>query len=91
MIQVAGIYDGEVVRPLEPIDAEPNTKVEIRFSEPNPTSSNGSTKEEMIERLMQMKIIVNRPTGGPIPHFKPIKIEGPPLSQAIIDERDEMP
>jgi predicted DNA-binding antitoxin AbrB/MazE fold protein len=36
-------YDGEVLRPDEPLELEPNTRVQITIETQHPTLSNGSS------------------------------------------------
>lgn len=46
MIAIQGVYDGKMIRPLEPFRSHPNAKVIITFLDEEPTESLPTTRLE---------------------------------------------
>jgi hypothetical protein len=83
MRRVKGIYDGEHVRLVEPLEVPPETEVEVLVPEPSP-----SDEDEYWRRLREAGLVLKRPEPTTEErNFTPIQIEGEPLSQTIIDNR----
>ena len=78
---IEGVYDGEVVRPLSPLSAKAGARVVIVIPE-SPAQS-----EPVTARLTRLGLKFSHITGERPLDFEPVKISGPPLSQAIIEQR----
>ena len=85
MTKIKGVYDGKHVRLLEPVHLVPDTPVEVLIPE---SAGEESREQAFLERLVEEGLLlvkeVSRPEKAP---FQPVPIEGPPLSQTIIEER----
>jgi hypothetical protein len=85
MTKIKGVYDGKRVRLLEPVHLTPDTPVEVLIPE---SAGEESREQAFLERLVEEGLLltkeVSRPEGAP---FEPVPIEGAPLSQTIIEER----
>jgi hypothetical protein len=85
MLKIKGVYDEEHVRLLEPVHLTPDTPVEGLIPE---SAGEESREQAFLEHLVEEGLLlvkeVARPEEAP---FEPVPIEGPPLSQTIIEER----
>ena len=85
MTKIKGVYDGKHVRLLEPVYLTPGTPVEVLIPE---SAREESREQAFLERLAEEGLLlikeVSRPEEAP---FELVSIEGPPLSQTIIEER----
>jgi hypothetical protein len=82
MQRVKGIYDGEHVRLVEPLEIPPETEVEVIAPD------EADLEDEYWRRLKEAGLVRERrrrTTGERT--FTPIQIEGEPLSQTVIDNR----
>ena len=85
MVKIKGIYDGEHVRLLEPVHLVPDTPVEVLIPEP---AGEESQERTFLERLIKEGLLLAKEVSWPEEApFEPVSIEGPPLSQTIIEER----
>lgn len=85
MIKIKGIYDGEHVRLLEPVHLVPDTPVEVLIPE---SAGEESQERTFLERLVKEGLLLAQEVSWPEEApFEPVPIEGPPLSQTIIEER----
>jgi hypothetical protein len=82
VLKVKGIYDGKNVRLLEALPIPPETEVEVIA----PDASD--LEEEYWRRLRDAGLVRERRSRGTNERdFTPIRIEGEPLSQTVIDNR----
>ena len=85
MIKIKGVYDGKHVRLLEPVHLVPDTPVEVLIPESAEAESQERTfLEHLVKEGLLLAKEVSWPEEAP---FEPVPIEGPPLSQTIIEER----
>jgi hypothetical protein len=89
MRKVRGIYDGERVRPLEPLLLPANTEVEIVDPEDGADSEPDAAAEDAHwQRLIDAGLIKERPHPEDLDEtFEPIPIPGEPIAETIIRER----
>lgn len=87
MISIHGVFDGEVARPLEPVQASANSPVVITFLE-----SSGQKRNGLLDKLEQEGLIYSRPLRARTEprNFEPVPIQGAPLSQTIIEDRGDL-
>ena len=85
MIKIKGVYDGEHIRLLEPVHLVPDTPVEVLIPE---SAGEESQERAFLERLIEEGLLLAKEVSWPEEApFEPVPIEGPPLSQTIIEER----
>ncbi|TEU14705.1 MAG: hypothetical protein E3J21_15055 [Anaerolineales bacterium] len=85
MVKIKGVYDGEHVRLLEPVHLIPDTPVEVLIPE---SAGEESQERAFLERLVEEGLLLAKEVSWPEEApFEPVPIEGPPLSQTIIEER----
>jgi hypothetical protein len=92
-----GVVRGNRVELTEPADLPDGTEVEVRVvspSEKSPASAQDMderAREDAFERrLLELGLISHIPSRDPDPPWldrTPVDIDGPPLSQTIIEER----
>lgn len=85
MVKIKGVYDGKHVRLLEPVHLVPDTPVEVLIPE---SAGEESQERAFLERLIEERLLLAKEASWPEEaSFEPVPIEGPPLSQTIIEER----
>ena len=85
MTKIKGVYDGKHVRLLEPVHLTPDTPVEVLIPE---SAGEESQERAFLERLAKEGLLLAEEGSWPEEApFEAIPIEGPPLSQTIIEER----
>jgi hypothetical protein len=83
MLRIKGIYDGQKVVLVEPVNLPPNTAVEVIVAEPE-----NSAEQLYRQRLLKLGLIKERPAvPADTTPYTPIEVDGLPLSQTIIEER----
>ncbi|MBX3000791.1 MAG: hypothetical protein KF893_19880 [Caldilineaceae bacterium] len=84
-IRVKGIYNGKTIELLEPVTIAPDTEVEILIPE---LQSQAAKEQEFLTQLLERGLITHIPTGKPRDaHFQPVRVQGKPVSETIIEER----
>jgi len=83
MLRVKGIYDGSKVILLEAVSLPPNTAVDVLIPE-----APGASERLYWERLAAsglVKEMRQRPRSGKV--FSPVRANGAPVSQTLLEER----
>jgi len=85
MTKIKGIYDGKHVPLLEPVHLTPDTPVEVLIPE---SVGEESQERAFLERVAKEGLLLAKEVSWPEEApLEPVSIEGPPLSQTIIEER----
>jgi hypothetical protein len=84
MTKIKGVYDGKHVRLLEAVHLIPDTPVEVLIPE---SAGEESQERAFLERLVKKGLLASKVAWPEEAPFEPVPIEGPPLSQTIIEER----
>jgi predicted DNA-binding antitoxin AbrB/MazE fold protein len=90
MLTVDAIYDGEKFKPVEKVDLPVNARVTLTV---NPVTISSEDTErlqlkKLQEKLLQQGLITHIPTGKPRDaNFQPVRVQGKPVSETIIEER----
>lgn len=90
VIKARGIYDGEHIRLLEPLDVPPNTEVEVLAPEPPAARLTDPERDDAYwDALIASGLIRERPPRRKAAPraFQPVPIDGQPISQTIIENR----
>lgn len=83
MRRVKGIYDGKRIELLEEITLPPNTPVKVVIWQ-----EDEDWEELYWQRLMELGLLKEVHTQSDcLPSFTPVHVEGPPVSQTIIEDR----
>lgn len=82
MVRVRGIYDGKNILLLEALPVPPDTEVEVVVPDPL------QQEKTYWQQLKAAGLVRERRRRPPRErNFTPIRIEGEPLSQTVIDNR----
>jgi hypothetical protein len=80
---IKGVYDGSVIRPVEPLAIPAGTVIEILIPDPD-----DGAEQRFWQRLIELGLITDVRHGVVLDEpFEPISYRGVPVSQTIIDER----
>jgi len=81
MKAVKAIYDGQHIVLLEPVDLPPNTLLEVMIPD-------ASIEQQVAEALTSRGLLRrSEPPINTLQVFSPVTIEGPPLSQTVLEDR----
>ncbi len=82
MKRIRAVYDGQRVVLLEPVDLPPNTPVDVVVHD------NAAVEQQVLEALKAQGLINSTaPLTNTLLPFTPVTIEGPPVSQTVLEER----
>jgi hypothetical protein len=85
MTKIKGVYDGKHVRLLEPVHLVPDTPAEVLIPE---SEEEESREQAFLECLVEGGLLLVKEVSWPEETpLEPVPIEGPSLSQTIIEER----
>jgi hypothetical protein len=83
MLRVKGIYDGQKIQLLEAVKLPPNTPVQITI-----WPENADQEALYQQRLIELGLIAEgRPVAEKLPSFTPIRVQGKPVSETILEAR----
>jgi len=82
MRRIKAIYDGQQIVLLEPVDLPPNTHVDVIVLD------DIEVEQQVADALHDLGLLASTaPPMNTLTPFAPVKIDGPPLSETVIDER----
>ena len=82
MKHIRAIYDGQRVVLLKPVDLPPNTPVEVVVRD------TAAVEQQVLEAFKAQGLIHSTaPLANALVPFTPVSVEGPPVSQTVIEER----
>ncbi len=82
MRRIKAIYDGQQVVLLEPVELPPNTPVDVVVQDDT------EVEQQVVDALHRLGLLAG--TASPVntlTSFAPVKIDGPPLSETVIEDR----
>ena len=82
MRRIKAIYDGQQVVLLEPVDLPPNTPVHVVVLD------DMAAEQQVVDALHDLGLLAGTaPPVNTLTPFAPVRIDGPPLSETVIEER----
>ena len=82
MKHIRAIYDGQQVVLLEPVDLPPNTPLDVVVLD------DAAVEQQVLDALKAQGLIHSTaPLANALVPFTPVTVEGPPVSQTVIEER----
>lgn len=83
MRHIKAIYNGQQVVLLEPVDLPPNTPLDIVVLDAE------ATELQVLEALKGQGLIRRtEPPSNRLAPITPIRVEGPPVSQTVLEDRE---
>ena len=82
MKHIRAIYDGQRVVLLEPVDLPPNTPLDVAVLD------DAAAEQQVLETLKAQGLIHSTtPLANTLLPFTAVTVEGPPVSQTVLEER----
>ncbi len=82
MRRIKAIYDGQQVVLLEPVELPPNTPLNVVVLD------DPEVEQQVADALHGLGLLAAAaPPPNTLTPFAPVKIDGPPLSETVIEER----